>query len=446
MRKNLYALLFAVSGILFAVIVIYAKKPGSKYPVFLERKGVLAQSAEWLSTKQTMQGLLANLEANPKDYKSELSLAELYIEEARITGNHAYYDQAALQLLNDVTTNDPKNFQALCDQATVLLSQHHFSDGLLAAKQALPLAPYSTSVYGLLVDANVELGHYDEAVKMADKMVSLRPDLRSYSRVSYLREIYGDLPGAISAMNMAVKAGYPGLEQTEWSRMILAHLYESKGDLDSAEIQCKFALAERPDYAFAVAGLGRIEKARGNYKQAIAYFEKAKNTITEFSFADELTDLYRLNNEQTKAKQSAEEVIAMLSPNANADENTIGHGHYADKELAYAFLKTAQYDSALAHAKIEYDRRPDNIDICETMAWVYYKKGAYAEANKYIDKALRTNSSNPTLLCRAGLIKTKTGDSAKGSMLITKALQQNPFLEPGLKTEASHYAGATASL
>jgi hypothetical protein len=39
------------------------------------------------------------------------------------------------------------------------------------------------------VDGNVEMGNYDSAVAFADKMVALRPDLTSYSRVSYLREI-----------------------------------------------------------------------------------------------------------------------------------------------------------------------------------------------------------------------------------------------------------------
>lgn len=51
--------------------------------------------------------------------------------------------------------------------------------------------------------------------------MSIRPDLRSYSRISYLREIYGDLDGAIEAMKLAVTAGYPGYEQTAWARLTL---------------------------------------------------------------------------------------------------------------------------------------------------------------------------------------------------------------------------------
>lgn len=439
MRKNLYPVLIAVTGLLFLTIVLFAKKPHEGPPAFKERTGALAQSPEWLNTRQQMQGWLSSIEANPKDFKSKLLLAQAYIQEARITGNHAYYDKAALDLLDDIISSEPKNFDALCCKATVLLSQHHFSDGLEIAKQAASLNTYSAFVYGLMCDSYVELGNYDEAVKMADKMVSLRPDLRSYSRVSYLREIYGDIPGAISAIKLAVAAGYPGTEETEWTRMILGHLYENSGQPDSAAIQYTIALNERPDYAFAYAGLGRIEAARGHYAKAITLLEKAKSLITEFSFSDELTDLYALNGNPAGSKKSAEEVIAMLSPNANADESASGHGHYADKELAYAYLKAGDNENALKHAMIEYDRRPENIDINEAVAWVHYRRGEFAEANKYIDKALRTGSKNPVLLCRAGLIKIKAGQNEKGAALINESVRVNPYLDPMLKKEAAPY-------
>jgi tetratricopeptide (TPR) repeat protein len=443
MRKNLYPILIAVTGVLFLVIVLFSKEKKPELPTYKERSGVLAQSPEWLTIRQQMQSLVASIESNPKDYKSKLQLALMFIDESRVTGDHAHYDPAAFILLDDVVKNDPKHVDAICAKATVLLSQHHFSDALVVAQEAVKLNPDKASTYGLLCDAQVELGNYDEAVKMADKMVSLRPDIRSYSRVSYLREIYGDYPGAISAMKLAVASGYPGLEQTEWARMILGHLYESTGQLDSAEMQFRIALIERPDYAFAYAGLGRIEKARGNYPEAIQQLEKASTIISEFSFVDELTSLYRLTKQPAKEKASAEKVITMLSPLGSADEEVQGHGHYADKEIAYAFLQTNQYDSALAHAKIEYDRRPKNIDICETMAWVNYKKGNYKEAMKYMDQALRTNSANPILLSRAGLIKIKNGQKAAGEMLIQRALKLNPFLDIELKTEVAIYALAS---
>jgi len=439
MKIKAYTILVIITGILVASIFIFSKEKKKNVPSFKERAGTIALSAEWLNTKEAIKSLISAIEINPEDYKSKLQLAQAYIQESRITGDHAYYDKAALELLNDVVKAEPQNFDALCCQATVLLSQHHFSEGLEVAKKAQPLNPNSAFIYGIMCDAYVELGNYKEAVKQSDKMISIRPDIRSYSRISYLREIHGDLRGAIDAAKLAVSAGYPGLEQTVWTRTILAHLYENIGQIDSAQAQYQLALIERPEYAFAIAGLGKIEKAKGNYKEAIRFYEKAKKSVIEYSFDDELTDLYKLNNEPSKSSNAATKVIETLSPIADADESSSSHGHYADKELAYAYLKTPDLDKALKHALIEYERRPNNIDVCETLAWVYFKKGSFLEANKFITKALITNNQNPTLLCRAGLIKIRSGDVLKGQDLIKKALATNPYLDPTLKNEAINY-------
>ena len=254
-KKYSYIILIAFTVVFFVIILIFSKDPADKIPTFKERTGNISLSSEWLNSKKAMQGLLDNIAKNPKDYKSMIALVEAYVQEARITGDYAYYDKASLELLDKVLKNQPKNFDALTLKALIFLSQHHFSDALDVGKQAQVINPYNAFIYGILDDANLELGHYDSAVAMADKMTSIRPDLRSYARISYLREIYGDIPGAISAIKLAVSAGYPGLEQTEWARMILGHLYENEGQLDSAQMVYQRALVERPDYPFAFAGL-----------------------------------------------------------------------------------------------------------------------------------------------------------------------------------------------
>jgi tetratricopeptide (TPR) repeat protein len=438
MKKNLHHILIVGTLVLLAGIFVFSKAPKKNIPTFKNRTGSIALSGEWLNTKKAIEGLLAAIEQNPKDYKSMLSLSQAYIQEGRVTGDHGYYDKAAIELLDVILENEPKNFDAICSKTTVLLSQHHFAEGLELAKVGLPINPNNAFIYGILCDANLELGNYNEAVKMADKMVKVRPDIRSYARISYLREIHGDLPGAIAAIKLAADAGYPGLEETEWTRCILGHLYENTFSLDTAEYEYNIALRNRPNYAFAIAGLGRVAKAKGNYKESIAFFEKAKTIMLDYSFSDELTDLYRLDNQKEKAEKNANEVIEMLGPNTDNESET-SHGHYADKELAYAYLKVNDIDNALKHAEIEYERRPNNIDVAEAMAWVKYKKGSFKEANVLIETALKTKCKNPVLLCRAGLIKIKANQLVAGKELIKKALETNPFLDIDLRNEASVY-------
>ena len=413
MKKYFYTSFILLTIAAIAFIIMSAKKKEAVVPELKDRNIKIGLQSEWLNTKDAVAGLLEKLRANPDDQKARLQLAMAYIQEGRITGDHAYYDEASLKLLQQLLEKEPQNFDALCCKATVQLSQHHFQDGKNTAETAVKINPNSAFVYGILCDANLELGYYDEAIKMADKMNATRPDARSYARVSYIREILGDYKGSIEAMKLAASSGYPGLEQSEWTRCQLGKLYETVGDTAKAMQQYSTSLAYRENYPYALAGLGRVSKQKKDYKNAISYFEKAQTMITDYALGDELTNLYLLNGENEKSAQNAQKVVLQLQEHANTDDGNPDKGHYADKELAYSFLKINKPDQALECALREYNRRPENIEANETLAWCYFQKNNVPDAVKYMDKALRYNSLNPILLERAVAIYEKNGDAKK---------------------------------
>lgn len=401
----------------------------------LPRKGAAANSNEWKAVQKKANDLSAALKEEPNDLNALLKLAALYIQEARETGNYMYYDRAAMKSVNRVLKIDSLNFNGLVYKSLLYLSQHHFAEGLAAAQKARTVNPYNSYVYGLMVDGNVEMGNYDSAVADADKMVSIRPDLTSYSRVSYLREIFGNYKSAIEAMKLAAGAGGRGDEHTEWTRVQLANLYEKTGDYKTAEGLYNLSLSMRPDYPYALAGLARVAVAANDTKKAIALYEKADSLITDNAMKEELVDLYRQSGQNKKADQLAKAVIEDLSKDAQAADKDETIGHYADRELAYAYLKINNTDKALEHAMLEYNRRPENIDVNETVAWVYYNKGEYDKALPYIKTALKTNSKNPVLLSRAGMIFLKSGEKAMAKTMLRQASVANSFVGYTLKAE-----------
>jgi tetratricopeptide (TPR) repeat protein len=437
MKKSRFYLIVVILFAVAAGFIVTKQKDKtvSFYPL-LERKSISAQTEEWKNVQKHFDEQMKVIRTNPDDSNSRIAISSLYIQEARVTGNYMYYDQAAMKYVNEVLEKYPLNFQALTFKSLLYLSQHHFTDGLAFAEKAKQVNPYNAFVYGLLVDGNVETGNYKSAIEYADKMVSIRPDMRSYSRISYLREIHGDYAGAIEAMKMATDAGQPGDETTEWTRVQLARLYENTGDLKNAEMHYTIVLQNRPFYAYALAGLGRLSLASKDYNKATHYFSQADSLVNDYSFKEELIEVYQLAGQKNKADSISTVVIGAMNKDAQSGKDNQNIGHYADRELAYAYLKINDYNKALEHALAEYNRRPANMDVNETVAWVYYKKGDYAKALPYIQIALKTNSKNPTLLCRLGLIYAKTGDTIKAKAILQEALKNNPNIAESLETES----------
>ncbi len=441
MKKNYWyiiLLVFFTATVSFVVIKYKSKQQVEKNTEY----GLLPRmnnnnQAEWLAAKKNTDNLVAKIKANPGDIRSALALANAYIMEARISGNIAYYDKAAMKTVDNILLQEPANYEALMLRSLLQLSQHHFADGLATAITAAKIDSNSAFVYGLLTDANVEMGNYAAALDAADKMISARPDLRSYSRIAYLREIHGDYPGAVDAMKLAIESGVPGEESTEWCRTQLGKLYEHVGQKEKAGFQYRLSLAARPGYAYALAGLGRIASAEKKYDSAVFYFEKAAGLVNDLSIKENLAIAYKGVGKIDQANKMNKTVIDEMNTNAKAAIDDPSAGHYSDKELAYAYLQSNNYDKALEHALAEYNRRPKNIDVNETMAWVYYKRNEFTKALPYLEAALVTHSMNPVLLCTAGLVYAKTRNTAKAKLMLSLGLKHDPVMPEDIKKEST---------
>ena len=115
----------------------------------------------------------------------------------------------------------------------------------------------------------VELGEYDEAVEVSDRLQGLKPGLPAYSRASYIRELYGDTPGAIDAMRLAADAGASGRPERAWALYQLGSLYLGDAKPDTAAFIYQGILEERPGFAPALAGLGHVALVRGDAAEAV---------------------------------------------------------------------------------------------------------------------------------------------------------------------------------
>ncbi len=394
-------------------------------PKLLDRPEPLWQGEEWQNIQNTYGSARKALQDHPKDLAPALALVEVFIHEARVTGEHGHYYPAALAVLETVLQKETQasdlRFRSLSLKASVLMSQHEFKAALAVAQEAIVINRYNAQIHGILVDANVELGRYEKAVQMADKMISIRPDLRSYSRVSYLREIHGDTDGAIAAMQLALSAAYPGHEQSAWIRLQLGNLYASVGQLDAAEAQYDQILLERENYPFAIAAKAEIAIKKEDYPSAEKLLHQACAIIPEVGFYEQLAGVYQSLGQQEKLNEILPEIFTML-------EDDIKSGHNMNLEYAHLHLNlTKDYDEALGYALSEYNKRPDNIDVNKTLSFIYFAKDDFAKAKAHLDKASSTQSNKSDLLCLQALLAIEEGNKDWGMKQLKTAFKNNPY-------------------
>lgn len=398
-------------------------------PKLLPRHEQIGTAKEQETMTQTYHQLVQTIAADPTDYRSRIKLAQVYMVEARATGEHGHYYPATLTVLDEILAAHPPQdvvFATKSLKASVMLSLHEFQQAKVLAESAIALNGHNALIYGSLVDAHVELGNYEEAVKMADKMVSMRPDLRSYSRISYLREIHGDMPGAIKAMKMAIQAGYPGYEDRAWCRLTLGDLYQSLGQLDSAKLQYDLALAERPAYPFAKAARAQVYEKQGKLQMAENELRAAIETIPEVGFYEQLAGLYQATERFAESQDLIADIMAML-----ADDEAAGHRMGMAYASVYLHL-VGNLDKAFAYAQAEYERRPRNIEVNRLMAEILYQQGHTEAARQYVEEAMRTGSQDPELLCTAGVIYAALDQADKGQPLIEQSFALNPHQDHSL--------------
>ncbi len=119
------------------------------WPELLMRPQIIGPENEMAYMLDQYTAITTKLNANPNDTESLLTLAELFMMEARISGEHGHYYPAALQLINKAMESemkDPQAYRAMLDKASVLLSLHQFAEAKAIGEKALKLNPHSADI------------------------------------------------------------------------------------------------------------------------------------------------------------------------------------------------------------------------------------------------------------------------------------------------------------
>src|SRR5215510_4413349 len=196
---------------------------------------------------------------NPKDFEAYNALALALSRRARETSEVKFYAQAE-EVLQRSFEISPSNFDGERTQVWLLLGKHEFAAAFEAAKKLNKKMPDDVMLYGFLTDANAELGNYKDAEAAAQRMLDLRPgSIPGLTRAAYLRELFGDVDGALDLMEMAYESTpLSESEDRAWILTQLAQLNLTVGRGSQAEPLLQEALTMFPGYHYALGNLAKV--------------------------------------------------------------------------------------------------------------------------------------------------------------------------------------------
>ncbi len=280
------------------------------------------------------------------------------------------------------------------------------------AERARSLAPDSIAAFPVLVDALVELGRYDEAERALQRLIDLKPSLPAYARVSYFRELHGDLAGAADAMARAVSAGGGARENVAYVQTLLGDLELARGRLAEARRAYGAALASVPDYVPALAGRARLTAARGDLAGAIAGWKRVTTLLPLPEYAIELGEAELAAGRRAAGRRDLALVDAQRTLLAEAGVNS-------DVEFARFEADHGDATEALKLARQAWADAP-SVRSADALGWALTRAGRPAAGLRWARRALRLGSLDPTFRYHAGIA---AGDTPEGRRNLRLALR-----------------------
>jgi Tfp pilus assembly protein PilF len=291
-------------------------------------------------------------------------------------------------------------------RTNLALTRHEFRDAQALAARALGIAPDDLGTRLLAIDAAVELGRYDEARRRLDAAMQLRPASGTFARLSYLRQLSGDLTGAELAMRQALSASEAPTPERAVLLSLLGDLQLERGRVGAAERTYGQARAIAPTLVLPAIGLARVAAATGRTGQAQVVLDELALRNPTPSVLALRADIARASGDRRAARDAEAVLDASL-------ELFRANGAVVDAELAIQLADrdaTATRAGAVRLARDAYgDRR--TVFTADALAWTLHRSGRTAEAVPFARDAIARDPAIGAVRARAAIVLAAGGDT-----------------------------------
>jgi tetratricopeptide (TPR) repeat protein len=355
------------------------------------------------------------------------ALGDAYLQKARENGDPSFYSRAE-RSFDAALRRDARSMSALLGAGTLAGLRHDFREQLRRGLAAQRLMPELVAPYPVIADAQIELGRYRAAERSLQRFLDLKPNLASYSRVSYFRELNGDLDGAVEAMRLAVSAGAGVPENIAYVQTLLGDLELQRGRRAAARAAYRGALARLPRYAPAEAGLARVELAAGDLDSAAS---RLRSVAQRLPLTGNLILLAETNT--ARGDERAAEVDLEV---VHTQQRLLrAAGTRPDAELV---VFEANYGDAGAAVELgrQLWREAPSVRSADALGWALTRAGRPGEGLAWARRALRLGSRDPLFHLHAGLAAKAAARAGIAARELRTALSGRAALSPLRAREA----------
>ena len=411
-RRTALGLAAAVLAVVLLLLGAVLGPPGGA----VDRPGTTGQAAA--AAPGSVEALQAHLARVPGDHPAWAALGLRYVDLARTTADPSWYAKAQAAFDRSLEVLPDDNAGALTGLASLQAAQHDFAAAAATARESIAINAYDATTYGVLTDALTELGRYEEAADALQRMADLDPDFAALSRISYARELRGDVRGAEQAMQQALDIAGSAAD----AGFALHHLGELAwhygGDVDAASAFYERGLARDPSSLPLRASAARAAAAAGHTERALATYAEVTARVPVQQYLVEEGELLTSLGRDEEAQDRFELV-------RTAQTLLRSSGSVVDLETALFEADHGSPEQALAAAQAAYDRAP-NVFAADALAWALHVNGQHEQALAKADEALALGVRPASFLFHRGMIAQALGRDAEAERDLREALEVNP--------------------
>lgn len=333
---------------------------------------------------------------------------------ALVNLNMTQHNYSVAQLYaNELVQQDPTNVQYALELSQILLNLGQFKQANEHLDAAQKLAPGSPSVHAVRAAVHVAEKNYPEAEVEYKAALAAAPQdtaiLRAYAYflISQKQQAKADqLVSQFTAQNPNNLDGH----------LMRGQMAEQANDYATAQSETQKAIDLSPKDASCYLQMGQIYRDQRNNAAALQEYDQAMQFAAPSApIVTVIGNIYIDEGNLPKAVESFQKALS-IDPNFAVAQNN----------LAWVYAQQNQnLDVALTLAQNAKAKNPQIVDFSDTMAWVMYRQGKYAQALPLLQQCVKQDPNYAQYHYHLGMVLMADGQKTEGRAELEAALHLN---------------------